>query len=96
MKWIKCDGEPATQTSVSHEISSRYLTIVDRSKKAVTNTRPAFGTFEQFFQFPHSLRIHWAVTCDRLNQHKPILFLVIYDDIRHLPMFFDFETQGFQ
>ena len=38
MKWTKCPGDPATQTSVSQNISSEYFSIAFRVRKAVTNT----------------------------------------------------------
>ena len=36
LKWIKCVGDSATQTSVSQDISSRCFIIVRRSRNAVT------------------------------------------------------------
>jgi hypothetical protein len=43
LKWIKCDGLSAHQTSVSHAISGRKRAINRRLGNAVTNTRPAWA-----------------------------------------------------
>ena len=43
--------QAATQTSVSHEMSRRCLTIVRLSRKAVTNTSPALHPLSKTLGF---------------------------------------------
>lgn len=60
LKWIRCSGASATQTSVSQEISPKCLIIAWRSRKAVTNTSPALESLKSAF---NSLRRFGSTGC---------------------------------
>lgn len=51
------------------------------------------GVFKQIREFAVSLRIDGTVTGDSFNENKPVLVLIIDDDVRHLPVSIDFHPE---
>src|SRR4051812_17598195 len=55
--------------------------------------KACLGTLKQALELPTPLGVHRTVACDRFNEHQPILGGVMNNNIWHLTVSLDFNTE---